>query len=111
MDEEALHHLSASDNEASGDASIDPNTPTAVFEPECGGSAVEAVVSIVAQEQGRDPLELPPLYRAVDPEALDELCAGGGESDVHVSFSYCDYRVLVESDGIVQLLDGSSDDD
>lgn len=42
--------------------------------------------------------ELTPLYDAVDPESLSTLLDA---EDVTVSFRYCDYQVVVRSDGTV----------
>lgn len=33
----------------------------------------EAIIETIAEETASDPLELPPLYNAIDPEALDRL--------------------------------------
>ncbi|WP_161991503.1 HalOD1 output domain-containing protein [Natronorubrum aibiense] len=60
-----------------------------------------AVVSLVATVTDTDPLELEPLYDAVDPEALDSLCTPtNGVSSL--SFEYAGYTVVVEraDDGI-----------
>nr|WP_161605563.1 HalOD1 output domain-containing protein [Natronorubrum sulfidifaciens] len=54
-----------------------------------------AVVSLVAAVTDTDPLELEPLYNAVDPEALDSLCAAGNSVST-LSFEYAGYTVVVE---------------
>ncbi|MCU4744792.1 HalOD1 output domain-containing protein [Natronoglomus mannanivorans] len=64
---------------------------------------VFAVVSAVAEASGADPLELPPLGRAIDPDALNELFTGRSESTVaEVTFQYAGYDVTVRGNGEVQ---------
>ncbi len=105
MDKEIFHELSV-ESSASPDAkSFAAEGPKAIFEPDGGGSTAEAVVSLVAETADRDPLDLPPLYDAVDPEALDRLCTRTSDSELRVSFEYAGYTVLVEGSGIVHLLD------
>lgn len=80
---------------------------------EYGGSETpsEAVVNAVAalSERPVTPFEsdgreraLPPLYEAIDPDALDSLFDGGedGSADRAVTFRYSEYRVTVESDAV-----------
>ena len=62
---------------------------------------VEQVVANVAQVSDTDALELPPLYDAVDPEALETLVATLGHGEV--SFDYAGYSVTVDSSGSVSL--------
>lgn len=57
----------------------------------------EAVVQVIAQAKGVDPLEMPSLYRIVDPEALDTVFKGSSGS--YVQFPFCGYTVTVASDG------------
>ena len=68
-----------------------------------------AVVEAVARRVGAEPADLdPPLFAAVDPDALDEvltsLSKGTGGS---VSFHYLGYEVTVHDDGDVELEDSS----
>jgi len=106
MDEELFHRLSAdADDRAGGDEiQLDADAPKAIFEPSTGGSATEAIVSLVAQEKDCAPLELDPLYDAVDPEALDNICTATPDSSLRLSFDYAGYTVLVDASGIVQLI-------
>lgn len=66
-----------------------------------------AVVELVAEFADTDPLELPPIYRSIDPDALDALVApgpGGTEARATaVSFTYGDHDVTVHGDGLVEL--------
>jgi hypothetical protein len=64
----------------------------------------ETVVNAVADAKGVDPLELDPLYDAVDPDALDSLFghhAGAGSSSVELSFTMARCEVLVRGAGEV----------
>jgi len=65
----------------------------------------EQIVDHVASATGTDPLELPPLYESVDPDALNALVSGPG--DVEVSFLYADREVCVESGGEISIDDCS----
>lgn len=55
----------------------------------------QRVIHAVADATGRPPLELPPLYETVDPDALDAIA----ESWTHgvLRFSYAGCTVTVES--------------
>ncbi|ELY58956.1 HalOD1 output domain-containing protein [Natronolimnohabitans innermongolicus] len=65
-----------------------------------------AVVERVADLEGTDPLSLPPLYDAIDPEALDSISqstAGGTQTGAAVRFTYCGYDVRVGDDGAIDV--------
>lgn len=67
-----------------------------------------AVVESVAEHVGIDPVDLdPPLYRAIDPDALDELLTSLGTNgqEGSVSFSYLGFEITVHNDGTVNLDD------
>lgn len=68
----------------------------------------ERVVESVAEVKGTTPLELnPPLFSAVDPEALDALVRGmvevPGEPAGRVEFSYCGCTVAVDANGTIDV--------
>lgn len=67
----------------------------------------EAVVERVAAAEGADPLELDPLYEAIDPDALERLFSpeGGPRPDGRIAFNYCGHTVVVDSDRSVSLSD------
>ncbi|QLH84752.1 HalOD1 output domain-containing protein [Halosimplex pelagicum] len=65
------------------------------------------VVRAVAADVGADPTDLPPLWTALDPDALDRLVDSGGES-LTVTFEYRGRLVTVGSDREVRL--GERDD-
>lgn len=58
-------------------------------------SIVYRIVTAVAEREGTDPEALPPLFYAIDTEALETLLSG---EDVRVSFTYCGYRITATSD-------------
>lgn len=61
----------------------------------------ERIVSGVATLEGVDPVELPPLFDAVDPDALEAVFAttpSGTRRCGSVAFTYAGYRVRVEFD-------------
>jgi len=61
-----------------------------------------AVVEAVSASTGRPVTDLPPLYDAVDPDALDALFAGRSV-DGRVRFRYAGHVVEVRSDRTVTL--------
>ena len=63
----------------------------------------ETVVSAVADAKGVDPLDLDPLYDAIDPDALDSIFrhAGAGSTVTKLSFEMEDCEVLVRGSGEV----------
>lgn len=61
----------------------------------------ERVIQTVATASGTDALELPPLWDAIEPDALDTLVAG--MADGEVSFAYAGYDVTVTSDETIGL--------
>ncbi|SFF78491.1 hypothetical protein SAMN04488063_0280 [Halopelagius inordinatus] len=65
--------------------------------------ATVAVVTAVAQEEGRDPLDLPPLYGTIDPDVLEAVARSEVGDEYWVAFSYCGYRVEVKSTGTVTV--------
>ncbi|WP_162224174.1 HalOD1 output domain-containing protein [Halorussus salinus] len=73
-----------------------------------GESVTSAVVAAVRSTADRDPRELPPLYDAIDSDALEDIFGAmpdGTERrlDGRVVFQYGDYEVCVESGGTVRV--------
>jgi len=59
------------------------------------------VVSAVARAEDVDPTDVePPMFEAIDGDALDRLFR---ETTGHVTFEYSDYEVTVTSEGDVSL--------
>lgn len=64
-------------------------------------SVSERVIEKVATASSTDPMELPALWDAIEPDALDKLV--GGMADGEVSFAYAGFEVTVTSDGTIDL--------
>jgi hypothetical protein len=58
-----------------------------------------AVIQAVSSVQNRIPEDLPPLYKAIDPDALDNLLASIADKDSdlrgHISFFYCNCKIPI----------------
>lgn len=59
-------------------------------------ASIERITRAVADREGVDPTELPPMYEAVDTAALSALLDAENRSDVTVRFTYCGYEVVVD---------------
>lgn len=60
--------------------------------------ASDAVISLIAEANDVDPVELTPLYDAIDPDALDALFQQAHADSIRsgsVRFTYCGYDVVV----------------
>ena len=71
-------------------------------------SPSDVVVRAVAALSGESPLELPPLYDSIEPDALNAMFdharrVGGADCGVTVSFCYHGFDVTVEPDGTVRI--------
>ena len=62
----------------------------------------ETIVSEVADEEGVDPLELEPLYTAIDPDALQALYEPPNDV-TRLEFEYAGYEVIIEDEDQVHL--------
>src|SRR6056297_251275 len=67
------------------------------------GPLSDTVVEAVAEATGVDALDLTPLYRAVDPDALDAMGRSQGRlsSALELRFRWQGCHVLVQADGEV----------
>lgn len=59
------------------------------------------IIESIAEQEGMDPIDLPPLYDSVDPESLNELIRSTGQGVI--AFNYENYRVIINSDNRVQV--------
>ncbi|SFR61567.1 HalOD1 output domain-containing protein [Halogeometricum limi] len=67
-----------------------------------------SIVSLVAELEGVDVLDIPPLASVVDPDALVTLFDGeSGSGSCVLEFDYAGYRVFVRGDGDVRTLEAS----
>lgn len=65
---------------------------------------VYAVVSAVAEVEQTDPIELPPLYDAIDPEALNTLFTARSDPGLdQITFQYAGYTIVIQASGEVQV--------
>lgn len=71
------------------------------------GPVSQRVVAKVAAATDTDPLELDPLYRSIDPDALDRLFGSDAgvprETEGSVQFSTSGCEVIVRADGAVEV--------
>ncbi|QSG14850.1 HalOD1 output domain-containing protein [Halapricum desulfuricans] len=65
------------------------------------------IIHLIAEETDTDICELPPVYETIDPDALNAFLRCSDSSDTRpkrsVEFSYCGYRVMVDSTRQVTL--------
>lgn len=64
-------------------------------------AVVPAIVEQVAATKDTDPVDLEPLYAAVDPDALNALCRDG--FDGRVEFRYAGCTVVVDGEREVRV--------
>lgn len=68
-----------------------------------------AVITTVAEESGKDPIGLEPLYEVINPDSLDEMFSRTeyfhGSPAGRVVFEYHGYLVLVKATGHGHLYD------
>lgn len=69
------------------------------------------VIDAVADAKGVDPLDLPPLYDSVDPDALDAIfpADGSGASITSLRFEVAGCEVLVRGSGDVVVVRSEAD--
>lgn len=63
-------------------------------------SPSQAVIQAVADAEGVDPVDLPPVFESIDPDALDQVVS---RIEGHVRFDYCGYTVTVDQHGVTDL--------
>lgn len=78
--------------------------PIGRYRPSEGDDLATVIVTAVEAYTGRDAAEFPPLYDAIDADALAALVRRTGgrmRNDVQVRFVYADHELAVTSGGIV----------
>lgn len=75
--------------------------------PRVRATATGQVIRTVAETTDTDPLELPPLYETIDPDALDALVENMTTGTI--SFTYAGRDLTVNSDGIVTIEEPPTD--
>jgi hypothetical protein len=71
-------------------------------------SPSEKVVYMVADHTSTDPLDLPPLYETIDPDALDRLLEDESSTTQSIEFRYADHLVRIAQDGTVDVTETSA---
>ena len=66
-------------------------------------SPSERVIDSIAALTGRRPIDLPPLYEAVEPEALDRVVRSGEGGTLSLSFAYAGTRVTFDARGTLRV--------
>lgn len=77
-------------------------------------SPSEVIIDALAEVEGADPTELPPLYEFVDPESLDRLFAqhkGAADANALLSFTVETWNVFVRADGRIRVCDATQPTD
>lgn len=67
----------------------------------------ETIIAGVAERADEDPMDLPPLYEAVDPDAIDTIVRDG--RSVQVTFEYAGYEITVAGPNDVAIHERSHD--
>lgn len=78
--------------------------PIGRYRPAEGDDLAAVIVSAVEAYTGRDASEFPPLYEAVDADAVAALCrhsSGRARGGVQVRFVYADHELAVTGRGLV----------
>lgn len=66
----------------------------------------EAVVEVVSAIRDVEPNDLPPLYEAIDPDALDAVCSDAGtDTQPTVQFSYEGLLVTVSAPDVISVVE------
>lgn len=66
-------------------------------------NVVYRILAAVSERDRSDPLDLPPLCEAVDPDALERIAQSDGVREI--AFTYHGYRVILDGDGEVRVTD------
>lgn len=69
-------------------------------------SVSQRVIAAVAEETGKKPTEVGPLYHVIDPDALDRLFSatrGGNRTQGYVEFTFAECNVVVRGAGDVEV--------
>lgn len=83
-------------------------TPTEQSELEAclsdAGSFVVELVNFVAETTKQDPMEMPPLSDAIDPEAVQQVLEADDDGSTKVGFHYAGCGIVVTGSGEMFVL-------
>jgi hypothetical protein len=82
----------------------------AEYEFERGQTPTEVIIAALAEAAEMDPVDLPPLYDYVDPDALNRLFGehdGAALADALLSFQVENWNVFVRADGRIRVCDNT----
>lgn len=65
-----------------------------------------AVITVISNITGMDPLELDPLYECINVDALDALFTADISSVGQLTFQYSGYEITVGTDDVVEVASG-----
>ena len=63
-------------------------------------SLIEAIIDEVLEMKGGDPHDIPPLYEAIDPDALIALYTHGSPA---IQFQYAGYQVEITPEQTISI--------
>lgn len=101
----------------SGDLSVYRRCPLVVeekYDPATDQSIAECIIMALADAEDVPPTALPPLYDAIDLEAVEQLFerhTGLAGTGAFLSFQYERWNVFVRADGRIQICDGTEHTD
>lgn len=84
------------------------------YEKDGSQTPSEAIIEAVATAADVEPIELPPLYEFIDPDALDTLFQqheGASDAEAVLSFRIDNWNVFVRADGHLRVCDGTKPTD
>jgi len=76
------------------------------YNPAQSRSITEVVIEALTTVSGEDPLDLPPLYEAVDPDALELIVRepnAAPQRSCFIGFTVDDWGVIVTGSGEIQV--------
>lgn len=80
------------------------------YDPLSDQPPAAAVIEAIAEAAGVDPMQLPPLFEIIDPDALNGLFkhdGDGHDAEAIVSFTYDTWNVFVRADGRIRVCDAT----
>lgn len=82
-----------------------PTAYEATYTPGSEKSPSMAVLDAIARTAGVDVNDLPPLYEAMDPSAIDRIFSDGVDDEAILAFPYENWNVFVYGNGTINICD------